>query len=70
MIKDLPSKRIDFFQLIGINEYTFGAVQVFLQCVKQFKGRTAVKIPPQFKVQIINSLMHEDFKIVGHSIFL
>ena len=47
MIKDLPSKRIYFIQLIGINEYTFGATQVFLQYIKQLEGRTAVKIALQ-----------------------
>ena len=70
MIKHFLTKGVDFLQVIGINKYTFGTVQVFLQYIKQFEGRTAVKISPQIKVQIINSLMHEDFKIVGHSIFL
>ena len=70
MIKHFPAKGVDFLQVIGINEYTFGAVQVFLQCVKQFEGRTAVKIALQIYVQIINSSMHKYFKIVGHNIFL
>jgi len=70
MIKHFLTKGVDFLQLIGINEYPFGAVQVFFQYIKQFKGRTAVKIAPQINVQIINSSMHEYFKIVGHSIFL
>jgi len=47
MIKYFPAKGVDFLQVIGINEYTFGAVQVFLQYIKQFEGRTAVKIALQ-----------------------
>jgi len=57
---------MDGLQFMGINQDALGAVQVILEGVNQFKGRTAVKIALQANVQIINRAFDADFKILGH----
>jgi hypothetical protein len=61
VLKDSPPEGIDILQLMGINQYRFGAVQILLYGIRQLKGRTAVEIAHQTNVQIINASLLIDF---------
>ena len=66
ILKHCPAKRMNTFQIAGMDKYSHDIATSLIQHVDQFVGRRAVKISREFQVQIFFVLMTKNSKIGSH----